>query len=128
MPEKPVVRSFVRSYFHYQVGPISMWLVIIVSCADFSGYHNYLEDPPWLGPTRKILKKLRFQDRLKTIKFKAFWKKFPDFSRFSQTFSKNSPFSRFSRFSLTAGNPVFMDGILNSIVYSLKIQWEFPKF
>ena len=30
-------------------------------------------------------------------------KKFPDFSRFSLTFSKNSPFSRFS---LNAGNPV----------------------
>ena len=29
----------------------------IVKCSDFSGYHDYLEDPPWLGPTRKKLKK-----------------------------------------------------------------------
>ena len=27
-----------------------------VGCANFSGIHDYLEDPPWLGPTKKILK------------------------------------------------------------------------
>ena len=29
----------------------------LVRCADFSGYNDYyLEDPAWLGPTRKFLK------------------------------------------------------------------------
>ena len=28
----------------------------ISQCADFSDYNDYLEDPPWLGPTRKFLK------------------------------------------------------------------------
>ena len=28
----------------------------LVRCADFSDYNDYLEDPPWLGPTRKFLK------------------------------------------------------------------------
>ena len=27
----------------------------MAKCADFSGYHDYLEDPPWLGPTRNFL-------------------------------------------------------------------------
>ena len=93
----------------------------LVRCANFSDYNDYSEDPPWLGPTRKFLK-IGIQRLAKNhqILSKAFWKKipwlfpdfwgilqkFPDFSRFSLTFSKNSPFSRFSRFSLTAGNPV----------------------
>ena len=28
----------------------------LVGCAGFSDYNDYLEDPPWLGPTRKFSK------------------------------------------------------------------------
>ena len=38
--------------------------------------------------------------------FQQFLSIFPDFSRFSPTFSNKAHFSRFSRFSLTAENPV----------------------
>ena len=122
-----------RPFFHDQNRPIFHFVVkkliasfkntptsfIIVSCADISGYHNYLKDPPWLGPTRKFSKNRdskigwkpsnsRHSGKKIPWPFPDFWEnlqKFPDFSRFSLTFSKNSPFSRFSRFSLTDGNP-----------------------
>ena len=48
-----------------------------VSNANFSGFYDYLEDPPWLGPTKKILKKWGFQDWLKTINFMVFSKEIP---------------------------------------------------
>ena len=34
---RSLTRSFVRSYFHYQVGPISMWLVLNVNQTSESG-------------------------------------------------------------------------------------------
>ena len=47
----------------------------------------YLKDPPWLGPTRKILK-IGIQKLAETIKFKAFLKEipgnFPDFRGISR--------------------------------------------
>jgi len=50
------------------------------------------------------------QDKSKFPDLWAFLLIFPDFCRFSLTFLKNSPFSRFSRFSLTAMHPVLSEG------------------
>ena len=61
-----------------------------VKCLDFGGFHDYLENPPWLGPTKKILK-IEFQRLAKNQSIsRDSRKKLPDFSLTFEVFYKNS--------------------------------------
>ena len=77
----------------------------ISQCADFSDYNDYLEDPPWLGPTRKFLKigiqRLAKNHQIQgilernSLTFKGFNKNSLTFPGFPWLFLKTAPFPGF---------------------------------